>query len=58
METEGDDAALAEILRRFARWQAVRAILQFLTFAAAAWALAAKHLLSAAAATRSASRSG
>ncbi len=37
---EGDDAGLARTLNRFARWQALRAGLQFLTFAAAVWALA------------------
>ena len=35
-----DDIALATVLRRFERWQAVRAALQFLTFAAAVWAIA------------------
>jgi len=35
----GDDAALASVLRRFARWQGVRATLQGLTFAATVWAL-------------------
>jgi hypothetical protein len=35
-----DDAALADILARFERWQAVRAALQFLTFVVAIWALA------------------
>jgi hypothetical protein len=35
-----DDAALAAILQRFARWQGLRASLQFLTFAVAVWALA------------------
>jgi hypothetical protein len=34
-----DDAALADILARFERWQAVRATLQFLTFVVAIWAL-------------------
>lgn len=34
-----DDVALASILRRFARWQGVRAALQGLTFAATVWAL-------------------
>jgi len=37
---DDDDAGLAVVLNRFARWQAVRASLQFLTFAAAVWALA------------------
>ena len=35
-----DDVALADILQRFAWWQAVRASLQFLTFAVTIWALA------------------
>ena len=35
-----DDAALADVLQRFAWWQAVRASLQFLTFAVTIWALA------------------
>lgn len=35
-----DESRLAEILRRFARWQAVRACLQFLTFVSGVWALA------------------
>jgi hypothetical protein len=39
-KTGTDDVALANILDRFARWQALRASLQFLTFAASAWALA------------------
>jgi hypothetical protein len=34
-----DEAVLADILRRFERWQALRASLQFLTFAATVWAL-------------------
>jgi hypothetical protein len=36
-----DEAMLASVFRRFERWQAVRASLQFLTFAAGVWALAA-----------------
>lgn len=39
-KTGTDDVALANVLDRFARWQALRASLQFLTFAASAWALA------------------
>jgi len=35
-----DDAALASILDHYARWQALRAALQFLTFFVAVWALA------------------
>lgn len=35
-----DEATLAEVFRRFARWQGVRAVLQFLTFAVGVWALA------------------
>ena len=38
-----DDAALADILQRFERWQALRAGLQFLTFAVSAWALAERR---------------
>jgi hypothetical protein len=34
-----DDARLAAILQRFERWQALRAVLQFFTFAVAVWAL-------------------
>jgi hypothetical protein len=34
-----DEVALADILGRFERWQALRASLQFLTFAATVWAL-------------------
>jgi len=35
-----DESALANIYDRFERWQAVRAAVQFLSFAAAVWALA------------------
>jgi hypothetical protein len=35
----GDEAALARILQRFARWQMLRAILQFATFVVMVWAL-------------------
>src|SRR5207247_9989544 len=35
-----DEVALAAILQRFERWQAVRASLHFLTFAVTVWALA------------------
>jgi hypothetical protein len=35
-----DEATLAAVFRRFERWQAVRAALQFLTFAVGVWALA------------------
>jgi hypothetical protein len=35
-----DDAALAGILQCFEKWQALRAGLQFLTFAVSAWAMA------------------
>jgi hypothetical protein len=35
-----DEVALADILQRFERWQALRASLQFLTFAVTVWALA------------------
>jgi len=35
-----NEVALAEILQRFARWQALRASLQFLTFVVTIWALA------------------
>jgi hypothetical protein len=38
-----DDTALAKILQRFERWQALRAGLQFLTFVASTWALAAPN---------------
>jgi hypothetical protein len=38
-----DEATLSEVFRRFERWQAVRATLQFLTFAAGVWALAANE---------------
>src|SRR5439155_8724579 len=34
-----DEAALADILQRFERWQALRASLQLLTFAVTVWAL-------------------
>jgi hypothetical protein len=37
---EAADAELAVVLNRFARWQGLRASLQFLTFAVALWALA------------------
>jgi hypothetical protein len=36
-----DDEALSAVLSRFARWQALRASLQLLTFVVAVWALAA-----------------
>jgi hypothetical protein len=36
-----DEAALTDILERFARWQALRAGLQFLTFVFTIWALLA-----------------
>jgi hypothetical protein len=36
-----DEAQLADVFNRFERWQAVRAGLQFLTFAAGVWALTA-----------------
>ncbi len=36
-----DEIVLTEVFRRFERWQALRAGLQFLTFAAGVWALAA-----------------
>jgi L-fucose isomerase-like protein len=35
-----DEATLANVFTRFERWQAVRAALQFLTFACGVWALA------------------
>src|SRR5262245_60475903 len=35
-----DEVALADVLKRFERWQALRASLQFLTFAVTVWALA------------------
>jgi hypothetical protein len=35
-----DERKLADVFDRFERWQAVRASLQFLTFAAGIWALA------------------
>jgi len=35
-----DEVALADVLQRFERWQALRASLQFLTFAVTVWALA------------------
>jgi hypothetical protein len=38
-----DDAMLADILQRFARWQALRAGLQFLTFVVSAMALAERR---------------
>jgi len=40
-----DEQALASVFRRFERWQALRASLQFLTFAAGVWALAANTLV-------------
>jgi hypothetical protein len=36
-----DEGRLAQVFDRFERWQALRAGLQFLTFAAGVWALAA-----------------
>jgi hypothetical protein len=36
-----DERALAAVLQQFERWQALRASLQFLTFAVTVWALAA-----------------
>jgi hypothetical protein len=36
-----DESRLAQVFDRFERWQALRASLQFLTFAAGVWALAA-----------------
>jgi len=36
-----DEQTLASVFRRFERWQALRASLQFFTFAAGVWALAA-----------------
>ena len=39
-----DDVALANILNRFERWQALRASLQFLTFVFTVWALVAQGL--------------
>jgi hypothetical protein len=36
-----DERELADVFDRFERWQTVRATLQFLTFAAGVWALAA-----------------
>ncbi len=39
----GDEAALASVFDRFARWQALRAALQVLTFAAMLWAVAALY---------------
>lgn len=38
-KVSNDEAALAEVFDRFARWQALRALLQALTFAAMLWAL-------------------
>jgi hypothetical protein len=38
-----DDATLSDVFRRFECWQTVRATLQFLTFAAGVWALAANE---------------
>ena len=38
-----DEATLSDVLRRFERWQALRATLQFLTFTAGVWALAANE---------------
>jgi hypothetical protein len=42
-----DETALATTLDRFARWQALRASLQLLTFAVAVWALAANSAFAA-----------
>jgi hypothetical protein len=36
-----DERILSDVLLRFERWQAARAVLQFLTFTAGVWALAA-----------------
>ena len=38
-----DETMLRDVFRRFERWQTVRATLQFLTFAAGVWALAANE---------------
>jgi hypothetical protein len=38
-----DETLLRDVFRRFERWQTVRATLQFLTFAAGVWALAANE---------------
>src|SRR6266550_5674550 len=43
-KVEDDDAAIARVLNRFARWQALRAGLQFLTFVVVVWALAVNHV--------------
>lgn len=39
-KVQNDEATLARIFDRFARWQTLRALLQTLTFAAMLWALA------------------
>lgn len=37
-----DEATLTDVFRRFARWQGLRASLQFFTFAVGVWALSAR----------------
>ncbi|MGH2515269.1 MAG: hypothetical protein ACRDHP_06400, partial [Ktedonobacterales bacterium] len=40
-KVQNDEGALAQVFDRFARWQALRAVLQTFTFAAMLWALVA-----------------